>query len=136
MINGEHHLALIAPQDEEWHVYSDGAAILLNASYQPVQEITSMDLDHNKIDLHEFNILDDGNTALIATKAPRDATAADNTHWKGKIMELYFVELDLRTQEHRFHWTASEHVNLSEATNPPPGPGDHQKHWDWLLVKS
>lgn len=32
MIDGSYHLALVTPQDAEWHVFADGAALVLNAS--------------------------------------------------------------------------------------------------------
>lgn len=132
-IDGAHYLALVTPHDEEWHVFSDGAAIVLNASYLPVQTLTSTDLG-NKIDLHEFNVLDDGKSALVATKDVRDVTSADNVEFSGKVMECFFMEVDLRSQEQRFHWTASDHIGLNESTNLPPTQksGEKQKHWDWL----
>lgn len=134
MIGGIQHLALVTPSDEEWHVFSDGAAILLNSSYQPVYTLTSGDLGH-KIDLHEFNVVDDGSSALLAAKDTRSVSLSDSVEWTGKVMECFFLEIDLRTQTQKFYWTASEHVKLTESTNPPPEPGNKQKHWDWLSVK-
>lgn len=137
MIDGRHHLALVTPQDSEWHVFADGAAIVLNSSYEIADSVNSTELGH-KIDLHEFNIVDEGQTALIASKAPReDLTIPEEVGWKGsRVMEIFFDEVNLRTQEQTFHWRASDHVSLLESSNPPPSADSEQKHWDWFHLNS
>ena len=136
MINEAYHLALITPEDSEWRPFPEGLAMVLNASYQPVFSIGTEELGE-RIDMHEFNILADGKTALIGMKIFREPTEADNVdwkgkEWKGKIMDCSFTEMDLRTQERTFNWTASEHISISETSNPPPAPSDKEKFWDWL----
>lgn len=131
MIDGKHHLAAITPQDADWHPFAAGAGMILDSSYQLVHEFTSETLG-NRIDLHEFNIIENGESVLVAVKEARDATAEDPGNWKGKIMESFVLEVDLKTQEQKFMWKASDHVSLLESSNPPPKPGDKQKHWDWL----
>lgn len=135
MIDGAYHLSLVAPRDSEWQVFSDGAAIVLNASYQPVHILTSTDLGH-KVDLHEFNILDDGRTALIASNGLRELTPADNVDFGGKAADNFFTEVDLLTQKQQFNWTASDHVDFLESTNRLPKPGDVHPNWDWLSVEA
>lgn len=132
MIDGSYHLALVTPQDAEWHVFADGAALVLNSSYHLVNSINSTELGR-KIDLHEFNIVEDGTKALIASKTPReDLKIPASVGYNGRVMEIFFDEVDLRTQEQLFHWRASDHVELTESSNPPPSGESEQKHWDWL----
>ena len=138
MINDEYHLALITPEDAEWRPFPDGLAMVLNASYQPVFSLGTEELGH-RIDMHEFNILDDGKTALIGMKIFRDPTEAEKaevvwkgTPWTGKIMDCSFTEMNLETQERTFNWTASEHLRISETSNPPPDRGAKETFWDWL----
>lgn len=135
MLDGTYHLALVTPQDSEWHVFADGAALILDASYELVNSINSTEIGH-KIDLHEFNIVDDGRRALVASKSPReDLKIPESVNWTGtRVMEIFFDEVDLRTSEHMFHWRASDHVDLTESSNPPPPAESEQKHWDWLYV--
>lgn len=132
-INGEYHLSLVATKDMDWHTFPDGAALVLNASYDVTHILTSTELE-NKIDLHEFNILDDGRTALMASNAAREIRPDENIPWKGKAVENFFSEVDLETQEILFTWVVSEHIALEESTNPTPKPGDTNQHpnWDWL----
>lgn len=134
LIDGEYHLAAVTPQDADWHPFPDGAAMILDSSYNLIHNFTSTDLG-NRIDLHEFNILEDGRTVLIGVKEARDSTTSESDIWKGKVMESYTMEIDLHTREPAFLWKASEHVGPSESTNPPPRPGDQHQHWDWLLVR-
>lgn len=129
-INGEYNLALIAPQEEEWHTFSDGAAIIMNASYEVTKKVESTELG-DRIDLHEFNLLDDTRSILIQSNAIRDIVPEDNVPWKGKLYENSFHEYDLVTGRVNFRWNASEHIPLSESTNPTPKPGG-PKIWDWL----
>jgi hypothetical protein len=136
MMGGTYHLAMVLPQDAEWHVFYDGAALILNSSYHLVNSINSTELGH-KIDLHEFNIVEDedGQKALIASKVPReDLEIPASVGYNGRVMEIFFDEINLRTQENLFHWRASDHVDLTESSNPPPSAESEQKHWDWLCV--
>lgn len=126
-------MAAITPQDAEWHPFPDGAAMLLNSSYDLVYNISSADLG-NRIDLHEWNIINNGKSALLAVKEVSDRKDGMPNGFTGKIMESYILELDLQTNEKIFEWRASDHVDLLESTNPPPKPGDQHKHWDWLYV--
>ena len=130
-LNDQHHLSLIMPHDSEWHPFADGMAMVLDNSYEVLYSISSTDLGH-PIDLHEWNIINDGKTALVAAKRPRDATDDDKTPWKGKVMESYFWEVDLHTGTHLFNWTASDHIPIRESTNEPPRKGETAQHWDWL----
>ena len=131
MIDGKHHLAMVAPRDVDWRTCTDGAALVLNASYDVVHELTSAELG-DKIDLHEFNILEDGRTALLASNDGREIIPEHHIDWKGKIVDNFFTEVDLVTKEQMFHWVASDHVPLAESTNPTPKPGDAHPNWDWL----
>lgn len=136
MINGEHHLALITPEDAEYRPFPDGLAMILDSSYQPIFQLGTEELGE-RIDMHEFNILDDGATALIGMKKFREPTAEENavwegTEWKGKIMDCIFTEMNLETLERTFNWTASAHIPLTETSNPPPERGSKETFWDWL----
>ena len=88
----------------------------------------------HKIDLHEFNIVEEGRKALMTSKSPReDLEIPTSVNWTGhRIMEIFIHEIDLITQEQTFHWRASDHIDLTESSNPPPPAESEQKHWDWL----
>lgn len=132
MINGENHLALISPDDAEWRPYPDGIAMILDASYQPVWRIGSEELGH-RIDMHEFNILDGGKTALIGMKNFRLPAESDHVKFQGKMMDCLFTELDLQTMQPSFDWKASDHIDIEvETSNPPPKNGEQPPFWDWL----
>lgn len=134
-INDEYHLTLISPEDAEYRPFPDGVAMVLDSSYQPVWSIGTEELGE-RIDMHEFNILENGN-ALIGMKKFREPLASENpvfkgTEWKGKIMDCIFTELNLETGERVFNWTAAEHIPLNETSNSPPEHGAKETFWDWL----
>lgn len=131
MINGEYHLSLVAPTDAEWQAFPDGFAMVLNASYQPTFSLTTEDLGQ-AINLHEFHVLDDGQTALLGMTSHRDRRESDEVQWGGPILDCSFTEIDLRTRKPSFEWTASDHVPFTDSSNPPPSAGTPAASWDWL----
>lgn len=130
-ISGEHHLSFIAPPDSSWQPYPDGVAMVLNASYHPVIQLGAKELGRG-IDMHEFNVVNDGQSALIGLTHRREARASDNIEWKGDVLDCTFTEFDLRTKQRTFNWTAGDHIPFTESTNPPPTSKTGDKPWDWL----
>jgi hypothetical protein len=130
MINGEHHLSLVAPTDAAWSPFPDGFATVLNASYHPIFSVDTRELGQT-IDMHEFNVLGDGQTALIGMVSRRNIGELDQAAWKGEIQDYSFTEFDLQTRQQFVNWTASEHVPLAESLNPAPN-SEMPAPWDWL----
>jgi hypothetical protein len=81
--------------------------------------------------MHEFNVLGDGQTALIGMVSRRNIGELDQAAWKGEIQDYSFTEFDLQTRQQFVNWTASEHVPLAESLNPAPN-SEMPAPWDWL----
>lgn len=131
MINGEFHLSLVAPTDAKWQPFPHGVAMVLNASYHPVFSFTSEDLG-KQIDMREFHVLDDGQTALIGMSSHRHTRESDKLQWQGQIRDCSFAEINMRTRKRAFDWTASHYVPFADTSSPPPVAGSTDSIWDWL----
>lgn len=91
-------------------------------------------------DQHEFRLINGGNTALmmIYHPIPYDLTPYNVTGGQGWIMENTIQEVDTRTFQVLFEWSASDHVDPSEAyilpnTTDVSGDGKTKTTpWDYL----
>lgn len=124
-------MSLVAPVDARWQSFPNGTAMVLDASYRPIFSLDSAELG-DRLDIHDFNVLGEGHTAMVAMTEYRRITESDGMPWNGEIVDCLFTEIDLRTRERLFTWTASEHIPLAESSNPLPSPDEPNKKWDWL----
>lgn len=131
ILNEKHHLSLIAPPGPAWQLYPDGVAMVLNASYHPIFALSTTELGQ-RMDMHEFRVINETQTALIAMTHRREVRASDNLDYQGDILDCSFTEVDMRTRQRIFNWTASDHIPFTESSNPPPTSEMRNKPWDWL----
>ncbi|KAL7920254.1 Arylsulfotransferase domain-containing protein [Trichoderma austrokoningii] len=98
-----------------------GVGFILNSSYEIVKTIYARDgeqLVH--IDMHEFNVIDDGNSALviIAKKSlTGESTLPDNTN--ATVRNNGFQEIETETNRIIFQWWAYDHVPASDSPYAP-----------------
>lgn len=95
--------------------------------------------------MHEFNILDDGSTALVVTKDPRfhnipspDTDKSSSEEIEVRISHNGFQEIDILTGEVLFEWDAMDHVDLSETLVPldTSEVGQPNQLWDFIHLNS
>ncbi|KAK2767468.1 hypothetical protein FQN54_003624 [Arachnomyces sp. PD_36] len=88
--------------------------------------------------MHEFNILDNGRTALVVTKDDGfQPISSGSKKIKVKISDNGFQEIDILTGEVLFSWDAMDHIPLSEAVVPPKSFDlENAPPWDFVHLNS
>ena len=89
--------------------------------------------------MHEFNVLDDGQTAVHIVQRTE---LADITHLPdvpnvdtGLVVHLGIREFDLATSQDKFMWWTSDHINLNASGFPPRNlNGPWPNGWDYMCV--
>ena len=99
--------------------YGRGHSIILDSSYRIVAEVHT---GNGRVsgDLHEFNVLPGGKTALQSIYQPiaADLTAYNVTGGQGWLLDNLFQEIDIETGAFLFEWRASTHVDLADSYLP------------------
>ncbi|PYI10928.1 hypothetical protein BO78DRAFT_393478 [Aspergillus sclerotiicarbonarius CBS 121057] len=108
---------------------SKGAAYILNDRYEVEAEVPVTN-DLERFDLHEFNILEGGHTALAATQRIRNMplTELGRPTESSRVASGGFVEIDLATGAVLFDWDSRGRIPLHESDHvmpwsPPEGGG-------------
>lgn len=114
--------------------FPEGVGVVLNSSYAVEQTIPVFEPPET-FDMHEFNILRDGNTALIITRHPQfysNSTEAGMSRG-GWVDYNHFWDYDIAANKLRFHWSTEDHIPVSESYSvPPSGWGPPDVLWDYL----
>lgn len=132
------HLSLV--WQHSWDGIDHGHGVILKNNYEIEQMITyEDDRDLGAFDIHEFNVLDDGVTALALAYREHVVYLEEFGH-----PELYtsllsggFTEIDLKRGEVINDWDTFEQIPLSETfqyneDSAPEGPPG----WDYVHVNS
>ena len=108
--------------------------MILNSSYAVQQTITVFE-EPELFDMHELNILHDGNSALFMTRHAKYHSSpidVDETY-NGWVVYNVFREIDISSNEVKFRWSTEDHVPLSESyEEPPKGWGSPDAKWPYL----
>ncbi|EKG09819.1 Arylsulfotransferase, partial [Macrophomina phaseolina MS6] len=120
LANGSHILSLVRGKSERGR--GQGHVLLLDDAYRPIRTIRA-ETPGTALDFHEFNLLDGGAKAIIASFQPvqGDLSAYDITQGLGWVLDSVFQEIDLKSGEVLFEWRAWDHVPLSETSISPDG---------------
>ncbi len=119
---GKNVLSLICPDLEH------GEGVLLDNHYE-IQKALDLRGDHQRLNMHDFTILDGGATALTLTDVPGPATEEQSrtigfdgkchVGWEG------FKELRVKENAVPFEWDSRDWISLDECTvTPSPSPHD------------
>ena len=108
--------------------------VVVNNSYGVQQTVPVFQVPET-FDMHEFNILPDGISALIITRDTKyysSSTDMDKTH-SGWVVYNHFREVDISSNAVKFHWSTEHHILPSESyEEPPEGWGLPGVSWDYL----
>ncbi|KAJ5605405.1 hypothetical protein N7510_008186 [Penicillium lagena] len=117
--------------------HSKGRGIVMNHSYEVESEVQALE-DLAQFDLHEFNILPGGKTALTCGYQPAQLSLADlgRSQEQSFFLSVGFYEVEIATGEVVMRWNASapgnvamhESVKLLANTEPEEAPGNDYLH--------
>ncbi|GAB1206654.1 hypothetical protein APSETT445_005345 [Aspergillus pseudonomiae] len=135
-IGDKPHLSLV------WQIAYDhsdnGYGVVLDNAYD-IQKKVPMPEEYGAFDIHEFNILDDGKTAMAITYREHEI-ALDTQDRPGEhtyVLSGGFVQIDLSSEKINYVWDGVDKVALSESVTinqetPPVGPPG----WDYVHLNS
>lgn len=100
--------------------YGIGEAIIADSNYKVVATANTAG-NVQPADMHEFQLLNDGETAILSAYEiiPYDLSAFNITTGLGWISEGVFQEVNVTTGELLFEWFSSNHVDPSESQITP-----------------
>ena len=124
-IDGSDHITFVAPTTHNGSVFSSGAAFIYDSSYQQILNVSDRAITQ---DMHEFTVLNNGESALVAMIYQRN-TREHTFPWKGTLLDCGFREINLREGGTSFEWYPSNHIAPSESVTRMPPAGTL---WDWL----
>ena len=123
-INGEPMLTGVYEHD---HV-----DIVIDNTYRIVEK-SAPEEDPVRVNIHDFNTVDDGTRALAMThydaKAEQDEADDVGLNVECRVDWIGFEEYDTTTWERTFSWNSKGHVHLSEGYNQRH---TCKVHWDYL----
>lgn len=127
------HLSLIVQ-----HAYNDrtkkGAGLILSGTYEH-ETVVPVTNDLDAFNMHEFNILHGGKTALACTYRTEVLDFGDlgMKGQSGNVIVGGFEEIDVATGDIVFDWKSSDHVPLSESDfSVPASPEQAGSGWDYM----
>ncbi|GIZ47263.1 hypothetical protein CKM354_001036000 [Cercospora kikuchii] len=94
------------------------------------------------LNMHEFNVIDNGKTVLHLTKRSieRDITGvkqSSTSSQTGRIVDNGFVEVDLASKKILFEWWAADHVPLTDSSGVVSGLTQKAPQgWNWIHMNS
>lgn len=124
-LHGENVISLIRPEVRE--------GVFLDNSFRIVEDIAI-----DGFNMHDFNLVDNGERALIITRGVRNASeelsrVTGLEHGQCEANFLGIEEVDTKTWEPVWNWTSYERIGFDETTFKY-GPAEHRckKAWDFL----
>ncbi|KAF2084729.1 hypothetical protein K490DRAFT_68486 [Saccharata proteae CBS 121410] len=118
--NGSDHLCVF--QGNQALGYARGHGMIYDNTYTAVKSI-QIGEDGFDVDQHEFNMLDDGYSALVTAykQIPYDLSDYNITTGVGYLMTGVFQEIEVETGNVLFNWNSLDHVPLNESVVLPNG---------------
>ncbi|KAF7718367.1 Aryl sulfotransferase family protein [Penicillium ucsense] len=135
-IDGETHLSFIVNWDIDYS--NKGHGVVLDKNYK-VEKDVNMLLDVHDFNMHEFNVLPGGKSALACTYREQEVNLVDfdRPEEKGWVVSGGFVEMDLETNEILAQWDSLDKIPLHESvlvgqSDAPAGPPG----WDYVHINA
>ncbi|EME43321.1 hypothetical protein DOTSEDRAFT_63571 [Dothistroma septosporum NZE10] len=126
------HLALhVSGEDLGDDLRSDPAVIILNDEYEEVIRFNDA-----WFDLHEFNVLEGGRTALVTTKGMEDHNATEINEGVRSVVNPGFREIELSSGRVTYDWTAlAGGVKVNESYDAV-GMATNHGTWDFAHINA
>jgi hypothetical protein len=131
-ISGASHLSLIMNKNDVRDADLKGAGVIMDSHYTIQQKVYVQ--DSPDFNMHEFNIIEDGHTALAITWIPTwyNLEPEQEKSRYAWVANNGFQEIDLRTNEVLFDWHSLDHINTSASKIPVRRGSSYQQAWDWM----
>ena len=138
--NGSEHLTFIVgtrPHHTESpsNPHSLQYGYIMDSAYE-VQDKVDVNRGQTILDLHEFNVMDEGRIALVTTTKVqmKDVSEIGVTGLTQKrVANKGFQEIDVATGNINFEWDALDNgVSLTESYNVPDLVNPSLSYWDFL----
>lgn len=138
-LGDEPHLSLIRQYSHDGTEDGDhGYGVILDNHYEISHMLPNRD-DLGWFDIHEFNVLKNGETALITNYLSQEITLEAFGRPTEKTWLEYggFSEIDLKTAEILYHWNSFAEIPITEGVHYHPSsmveglPG-----WDYVHINS
>ncbi|KAJ5619414.1 hypothetical protein N7510_003398 [Penicillium lagena] len=132
-------LSLVSQHSFDARVDDDnGHGVILNNEYD-IHASIPMRHDLGAFDIHEFNILDDGKTALATFYKQHDIDLAEFNRPEeiASILSGGYAQINLASQEVEYSWDCWPQIPLIESThiNPMTAP-ERKPGWDYVHINS
>ncbi|KAK7512632.1 ASST-domain-containing protein [Phyllosticta citriasiana] len=124
--------------------YARGNDLILDNSYTVVKSVQLSGSGVTAADMHEFNLIEDGKSALITSYKPTkaDLSAFGIRQGVGYVMDGIFQDIDVQSGKKNFEWHSLDHVRLratyvfpnsTDTSGTGLAPGDA---WDYFHINS
>jgi hypothetical protein len=132
-IDAEPHLSFILQHSIDNHDH--GSGVIMNNRYEYEHHV-GVTNGLEAFNMHEFNIMDGGKTALACTYRSKLVSLADfgRPEENGWIVTGGFVELDVESAAVLFEWDSGDHLSITDSVkfhpwdSAPGAPGNDYVH--------
>lgn len=137
-IDDDYHLSFILQHAYEDDGSDKGYGYVLDERYE-AESVVAVTNDLTAFNMHEFNVLDGGKTAVACAYRPEYMDLGDlgRPEEYGWVQTGGLVEIDVATGEVLFEWMSPGHIPIHESVkvSPSDGPAAHPG-WDYIHVNS
>lgn len=104
------HICLFEGRSKE--TWGQGRGVILDSEYQVVAT-TETGAGASLIDMHEFQLINDGRSALVNSYEikPFDGIPLNMVRGFSWLLDSRFREIDMRSGEVKFSWSAEDHID-------------------------
>lgn len=131
------HTVLSFFSGNRYDEHAFGSRVIMGHNYRTEAQFTQSSIGVMPEE-HEFNIINNGRTAVMTSYRPRhyDLSPVNESRGMGWILDSLFYEIDLQTKQVLFEWSALDHIDPSAGLIPLSAQ-DHgglapEYAWDYL----
>ncbi|KKY14625.1 hypothetical protein UCRPC4_g06663 [Phaeomoniella chlamydospora] len=136
--NGTQRLSfIVAPDTRGLDSDKRGLGWILDDKYERVKQV-HMPKKFPKFNLHEFNVIENGSTALVVSSSftDTDVTSLHQSSEKGWITDDGFQEIDIESGKVNFGWSSVDHIDINRSVTPAPKMPGKSPGWDFIHLNS
>jgi hypothetical protein len=135
--NGTQHLSLALGHLVESGPDQKQTGIVMTTSFEVIEKVTATDTDdwHTVLDIHDFNIIEDGKNSLWTTNKVQRINKAElglPSDANSKIGNGGFREDVIATGEVAFEWDSLDYISVDETYNEFEMTEKGSPYWDYL----
>ncbi|KAJ5679325.1 hypothetical protein N7462_007569 [Penicillium macrosclerotiorum] len=135
-IGDEPHISLILQYNHDGT--ERGFGMILDKNYEVFRKVPLRE-DLGYFDIHEFNVLDDGQTALVTAYLPHEVDLAELDRPEEKTFVQFggFAEINLNTAEVVHEWSSAATIPLRESVHyHADSRVESDPGWDYVHINA